>query len=190
MPLTAPRPRELLTRRTITCEGYLRDDGLVDIEGHLTDVRGYDTSNDWRGTVRRGDPAHEMWLRLTVDDQLTIREVACSTDAAPYPRCREVPPNLQRLVGLGVAGGFKKEVRARVGGTAGCTHILALIDTMANVAVQAVAGSKRNQGREALLDTYGTRGEGSRGLVGSCHSYAADSPIVQILWPDAYKPPG
>lgn len=190
MPLPAPSPRELLTRRTITTEGHLRDDGLVDIEGHLTDVRGYDTGNEWRGQVQRGEPAHEMWVRFTVDDQLSIVAVECSTDAAPYPICREVPPNLQRLVGVSIAGGFKKEVRARVGGTEGCTHILALIDVMASVAVQAVAGKKRHQGREALLDTYGTRsGEGGRGLVGTCRSYAPESPIVKSLWPEAYRPP-
>ncbi len=40
MPLPAARPRELLTRRTITCNGYLRDDGLLDVEGHLVDARG------------------------------------------------------------------------------------------------------------------------------------------------------
>jgi len=42
MPLPSPRPRELLTGRTITCHGFLRDDGLIDIEGRLVDVRGYE----------------------------------------------------------------------------------------------------------------------------------------------------
>ena len=42
MPLPPSVPRELLTRRTVTCEGYSRADGLMDIEGHLVDVRGYD----------------------------------------------------------------------------------------------------------------------------------------------------
>jgi len=35
MPLSTPATRRFLTRRTITCEGYLREDGLIDVEGHL-----------------------------------------------------------------------------------------------------------------------------------------------------------
>jgi hypothetical protein len=188
MPLPVPRSRELLTGRTITCNGYLRDDGRMDIEGHLVDVRGYDTANDWRGPVRRGEPAHEMWVRLTIDDQLSICEAACSSDAVPYPTCREVPPNLQRLVGLSVSGGFKKQVRALIGGTEGCTHILALIDAMSSVAVHALAAKRRDQGRDVMLGSYGTRADASHPLVDSCHSYAADSPIVKVLWPASYRP--
>ncbi len=188
MPLPAPNPRELLTRRTITSEGYLRDDGLVDIEGHLVDVRGYDTGNEWRGPIAQGEPVHEMWLRLTVDDDLTIRGVACATDAAPHPPCREVPSNMERLVGLVISGGFKKQVRQKVGGTEGCTHILAMIDAMSAVAVHALAGKRRGQGRDAVLGAYGGRGGQRNTLIDSCHAYAADSPVVKVLWPEAYRP--
>jgi hypothetical protein len=187
MPLPAPNPRELLTGRTIACNGFLRDDGLIDIEGRLVDVRGYDVANEWRGNVPQGSPAHEMWVRLTIDDELVVREVACSTDAAPYPTCREVPPNVARLIGLSIIGGFKKQVRARIGGTAGCTHILALIEAMSSVAVQALAGKRRGDGRDAMLGTYGTRAAGRHPLVDTCHSYAADSEVVKRLWPQSYR---
>jgi len=188
MPLPASGPRGPLTERTITCNGYLREDGLIDVEGHLVDARAYDTRNDWRGAVPKGRPVHEMWVRLTVDDQLTVRSAIAATDQAPYPMCREILPNLERLVGLSVTGGFKKQVRGRIGGTAGCTHILALIDAMSNVAIHAVAGKRRDQGRDTMLGTYGTRSGAVHPLVGSCHSYAADSPIVAKLWPDSYRP--
>lgn len=188
MPLPAARPRELITGRTITCNGYLRDDGLLDVEGRLVDTRGYDTRNDWRGTVPTGQPVHEMWVRLTIDDQLVVRDAVAATDQSPYPMCREILPNLERLVGLRVTGGFKKQVRARIGGTSGCTHVLALIDAMSNVAVHALAGKRRDQGRDTMLGTYGTRSGAVHPLVGSCHSYAADSPIVAKLWPESYRP--
>jgi hypothetical protein len=188
MPLPSARPRELLTRRTMTCEGYLRDDGLVDVEGHLVDARGYDTRNDWRGEVPRGQPAHEMWVRLTVDDRLMVTEAVAATDHSPYPMCRDTLPNLARLVGLSVAGGFKKQVRARIGATEGCTHVLALIDAMSNVAIHAIAGKRRGQGRDTMLGTYGTREGATHPLIGSCHSYAPDSPVVAKLWPQHYRP--
>ena len=188
MPLPDARPRELLTRRSITCNGYLRDDGLMDVEGHLVDARGYDTRNDWRGAVAKGDPVHEMWVRLTIDDQLVIRAATAATDASPYPRCREPLSKLERLVGLSVAGGFKKHVRSRIGGTKGCTHVLALIEAMSNVAVHALAGKRRGQDRDSMLSTYGTRDGSTHPLVNTCHSYAADSPIVAKMWPAHYRP--
>lgn len=187
MPLPESTRRELVTGRTIECRGFLRDDGLMDIEGRLIDVRGYDSVGAWRGEVPRGAPVHEMHVRLTIDDGLIIREVAAATDASPYPRCREPLVNLQRLVGLSVVGGFKKQVRVRIGGTEGCTHVLALIDAMSNVAVHALAGKRRNDGLQTMLGTYGTRTDGTHPLIGSCHSYSPDSPVVAQLWPNHYR---
>ena len=188
MPLPTPHAREFLTGRTIACNGYLRDDGLIDIEGHLVDARGYDIRNDWRGEVKRGEPAHEMWVRLTIDDDLVVREASCATDAAPYPTCREITPNVARLVGLAIVGGFKKQVRSRIGGTEGCTHVLALIEAMSSVAVHALAGKRRGHGRDVMLGSYGTRDSRRHPLIGTCHSYAADSEIVRRLWPESYRP--
>jgi hypothetical protein len=187
MPLSTPPSREFLTRRTISCEGFERPDGLMDIDGHLKDVRGFDMDNDWR-KLPAGQPVHEMWVRLTLDDQLVIRAVECAMDAAPYGICREVVPNLQRLTGVRISGGFKKEMRARVGNTEGCTHIVALLDCMSTVAVQALAATRRNEDRETILGTFTTRPGERPGLIGSCRSYAADSPVVEKYWPMYYQP--
>jgi len=187
MPLSTPISREFLTRRTMSCEAFGRTDGLIDIEGHLKDVRGFDMDNDWR-KLPAGQAVHEMWVRLTLDDQLVIRAVECAMDATPYGICREVVPNLQRLTGVRISGGFKKEMRARVGNTEGCTHIVALLDSMSTVAVQALAATRRNQDRETVLGTFSTRAGERPGLIDSCHSYAADSPIVERYWPMYYRP--
>src|SRR3970282_2145791 len=39
MPLPNPAPRRLMHTRAIECTGYERDDGLWDIEAHLTDTK-------------------------------------------------------------------------------------------------------------------------------------------------------
>src|SRR5260370_10187867 len=160
MPLPPSVPREFLTRRTVTCEGYLRADGLMDIEGHLVDVRGYDTNNEWRGRLKAGEPAHDMWVRLTIDEELTIVEAVSCTDGAPYPSCRDVTPHTQRLVGLKIAGGFKREMRARIGHTECCTHIVALMEEMAGVAIQTLAGRRRGPGPREQLSTCTARDPG------------------------------
>lgn len=72
-----------------------------------------------------------------------------TTDQSPYHICREVTPHTPRLVGLKVIGGFKKAMHERIGYTEGCTHIVALIETMASVAIQALMGKR--QGGSARL---------------------------------------
>src|SRR5689334_18613275 len=100
MPLSPSVPREHIHSRQIELRGYRREDGLWDIEGHLTDTKTYGFTNEFRGEVEPGTPIHDMWLRLTVDDTLTIRGVEAVTDASPYRICPEITSNFQRLVGL------------------------------------------------------------------------------------------
>ena len=72
MTLSAPEEREPIHHRRIDCRGYRRADGLWDIEGHLTDVKSYPFPNKFRGEIQPGEPLHDMWLRLTLDDDLTV----------------------------------------------------------------------------------------------------------------------
>jgi len=97
MPLPPPdAAREPLHTRQVTCTGYRRADGLWDIEGHITDRKSYDFQRDGR-TVPSGEPIHEMWIRLTLDNRLTVKAVAAVTDAAPYRMCPSITENFQRL---------------------------------------------------------------------------------------------
>ncbi len=75
MPLSEPNAREHIHTRDISCRGYRREDGLWDIEGHLVDTKTYAFDNRFRGEVAPGMPVHEMWLRVTVDDDLRIKDV-------------------------------------------------------------------------------------------------------------------
>ncbi len=79
--------RKQIHQRNIECCGYLREDGLWDIEAHLTDVKQHAISSAQRGEIPAGDKIHEMWLRLTVDEKLLIHEVEASTEMAPFSIC-------------------------------------------------------------------------------------------------------
>jgi len=187
MPLPVSDARSLLTRRSIICEGYEREDGLLDVEGRLQDVNAYPIENEWRGEVAAGKSVHEMHLRLRIDTDLVIRHVDACIEAAPYPICREVLQPLQRLVGLKIAGGFKQQVRSLVGHTEGCTHVLTLIEALGTVAIRTLAGKSRRRG-EAVFNIFGSRDPKRPPLIDTCHSYAASSPIVKKLWPQYYRP--
>jgi Protein of unknown function (DUF2889) len=188
MPLTQPiGARRKLVERAIACEGYMREDGLFDIEGSLRDTRGYSQPNAERGVIQAGEPIHEMRVRLTIDQGGVIQAVESATDYAPYQYCQGVTPNMQALLGLRIAGGFKKAMHQRVGGSIGCTHIVTLLEVLATVAIQTLAGHQKVSGGGRFFDTFATRGADRHPLVGTCRTYAPDSPITRQLWPDLYK---
>jgi hypothetical protein len=149
MPLSPPEPREHIHTRDITCSGYRREDGLWDIEGHLTDTKTYPFSNDERGEVAPGVPVHEMWIRLTVTDTLEIKDVEAVTDFSPFTICREVAPNFKRLIGLRMGPGWRKKALAQVGGVEGCTHIVELLGPVATTAFQTIFPIKNREQPDA-----------------------------------------
>jgi len=178
LPLTAPAARQPIHTRKVECRGYARDDGLWDIEGHLVDTKSYDLPNEYRrdGIIRSGEPLHEMWLRLTVDIDLTVHAVEAVTEWGPYAGCADITPNFQRLKGLTIKAGWTLKTRELVGGVEGCTHLVELLGPVATTAFQTIY-SAREKLRPAGAD-------GRRpGLIGTCHMYAPDGAIVRERWP-------
>src|SRR5215217_7837974 len=120
MPLPAPAERELLHLRDIALRGYRRADGLFDIEAHLEDRKTdnpLNASGREDGTAARDRPIHGMWLRLTVDEALTVVACEASADFTPYAICPQAAPNFARLAGLRIGPGFNRAAAERVGGT-------------------------------------------------------------------------
>jgi len=165
MPLSAPVPRTPLHNRTIDCEGYRREDGLWEIDGHLIDTKRYVFSNAWRGDIPPGEPLHEMWIRLTVDDDMIVRAIECATDNGPHPACGAILPNFQRLVGEKIGPSWNKRIRTLLGGIEGCTHHIELLGRMASVALQtSMPILARERGTLARPD-----GSAVHPLINSCH---------------------
>lgn len=194
MPLSPPTaPREPIHTRRVTCQGYRRADGLWDIEGHLTDVKSYGFDTEQRGRLEPGDPIHEMWLRLTVDDTLTVRAVEAVTDKSPYHACGGITPRFQELVGLRIAAGWTQAVKQRLGGPRGCTHLVELLGPLATAAFQT-AFPLINREREERAKAAAAAGtplpptKERPALLNMCHIYASDGDFAQKNWPDHYKP--
>lgn len=181
MALSEPVTRQLLHQRRVTCRGYRRADGLFDIEGHLEDTKTYAFSNHDRGEVKPGEPIHGMWLRLTVDGELTVHDAEASTEYAPYAVCPRITPNFQRLRGLRIGAGWMRAVRQRVGGAEGCTHLTELLGPVATTAFQTLAGRRR------------PRDAGDRAsrpfFIDSCHALKSDAEVVRLHWPEHYTGP-
>lgn len=178
MPLSEPASRKRLHHRAIALEGFQRDDGLFDIEGRLVDTKDHGFDNDWRGRLEPGTPIHDMWLRLTLDADYVVRAIEAVIDASPFEICPVVTANFQRLVGVRVGEGWRRAVRERVGGVAGCTHLVELLGPIGTVAFQTMATLRRG------VPTGGLASDGRPRLIDSCHALRADGPVVAKRWPE------
>ena len=179
MPLDPPAERERLHTRRYEFGGYRRADGLWDIEGHMTDTKTYTFKNAYRGEVRAGEPLHDMWIRLTLDEDLIVRDIQAVTDAGPYGICPAVTPNFKRMVGVRLGRGWRQKVRDALGGVEGCTHLTEMLLAMATVAFQTLypilakkAEANPRPGRPPLID--------------SCHAFRSDGEVVKKQWPEHY----
>jgi len=177
MPLTKAAPRNLLHTRVIQLRGYQREDGLIDIEAHMTDTKPYTFSNSERGTIPAGDPLHDMSLRLTLDDTLTIRAVDAAMDSTPHTICPAITPNFQRLVGLSVAKGFLKAAAQQLGGIDGCTHLRELLQQMGTVAFQTMFSVRSLKKPEEPRDPTKPR-KIPAAFLNTCHAYNESGPLA------------
>ena len=181
MPLPAPAPRQLKHTRAIECKGYVREDGLWDIEGHLVDTKTYvHTRRDGGRERAPGEPVHNMWLRLTIDLDLKIHDVEAVTDSGPYELCGNIAVNYKRLIGLTIGPGWRKAINERVGGIEGCTHLLELLGPLGTTAFQATG-----RAREAHNASKPATGKKPY-QINSCHIYKDDAPAVLERWPEFY----
>ena len=188
MPLSKPDARTLTHTRVVTCQGYRRDDGLLDIEGHLHDSKPFDFPNkDRGGLIRAGEALHDMRIRITVDHDLNILNAEGCIDASPYTYCQQVAPVINGLIGLQIGSGWRSKIRAVMGGTKGCTHLTELLGPMATTAYQTLVSEKERQRREQN-EALPNQHKSAPGFLNTCHSHALHSPVVKEHWPEHYLP--
>jgi hypothetical protein len=167
MPLSSPVARAPLHTRTVTCNAFHRDDDLIDIEGHMTDVKAYEIPNRWRGPIGPGAPIHDMWLRLTLDRDFTIIAVEAVTDSSPFATCPAVTINFQRLKGV---------------------HLVELLGPMATTAYQSMWGLKARDGRrDDGQDQSQKVSEKPPRLLNSCWAYSDRGELVREHYPAFYQ---
>ena len=103
----------------------------------------------------------------------------------PQTYCPAALPDYQKLVGLSIARGFTNKVKELFGGPRACTHIGALINAMAPVAIQSMWGfsamQRENSGRGSEPLTEEERRAGMLRNLNTCHVWAADGPAMTLL---------
>lgn len=179
MALSKPNKRKPIHYRHIQCNGYLREDGLWDIEAHLTDDKGYPFPTLQRGVLQPGELVHELWLRLTLDNQLVIQDVEAAMPITPFSICSQIEDNYKRLKGLQIGRGWMQKAKELVGGVEGCSHLIELLRPMATTAIQAIYPylNFSEDGRFPI----------SNNVLNSCHSFSDTNEIIQQFWPEKYR---
>jgi hypothetical protein len=180
LPLSQAQPRTRLHTRTITLEGFQREDGLYDIEAEITD-RKANTFTTIDRTVEAGTPLHNMQVRLTINEDLEIVGAEANTSFGPFTTCAGGAETFHRLVGLTIRPGFLKAANDRLGGTIGCTHIRELLQQLGTVAMQTMFPVRA---KRAARDP-----DAPPRLLNTCHAYASDGPVIQRSHPNFYTGP-
>jgi hypothetical protein len=173
--LSSPKPRSPLHTREISFEGFAREDGLWDIEAHLKDTKSHPFTTGSKTWVP-GEPIHDMWIRVTVDRELVIRDIEVAMDSHPHAECPEVIPPMDALIGARMGKGWRKTIESHLGGIKGCTHLRELLNNVATAAYQSIPG--------ALFDPD----ENKPPLyLGKCKSWDFDGPVVMRVYPKFYQ---
>lgn len=187
MALSEASARTPLHTRKITFEGFVRDDGLFDIEGELIDSKSAPIRMHERGLLPAGGAIHHMRVRVTVDDTLTIRAIATAMDSAPFDNCQQAVDPVQKLVGATLGAGWRKAIEGAMGGVAGCTHLRELLFNLATAAFQTIPVHLSQQ-REARGEVRDPEAPAPY-FIGKCLSWDREGPVVQRVLPLYYRPP-
>jgi hypothetical protein len=180
-PLTLPTvPRERLHCRTVTFDGFRRDDGLYDIEAHLVDTKDHDFPL-LTGIRPAGIPVHDMWVRVTIDRAFNIVDIEAVTESMPYPGfCDSIGPDYRKLVGANLVQGFRKRLHDAMGHTKGCTHITEMLANVPTAAIQLFAGLRKRE----------DEGAGKPFQLDKCHALDTTREAVRRYYPRWYRNPG
>lgn len=188
-PEDSNKSRRHMHTRSITCEGFLRGDGLWEVEAWLRDTKPFlQPAGRFRGELKPGDPVHDIGLRLAIDERMTIHEAEAMLRGTPYPTCVDVEPILARLVGERIGPGWREAVRQKISRLETCTHLMELLGPAVTTLYQTMSHGKKPEGRDSLEDQQNS---GRRPFfIGGCHSWRTDGPVVAAMFPQfATKPP-
>ena len=176
MPLPTPSPRTRLHARRVSYEGFRRDDGLFDLEGHLTDVKDHDYAL-LTGLRPAGVAVHDMWVRVTVGSDYIIQSIEVRTDGMPYEMCDRIEPAYAKLAGASLLHGFRKTLYDAMGGVRGCSHLTELLAHAPTAAIQMFAGLRRE------IEPGGDKPF----QLDRCHALETTTDTVRRYYPQWYR---
>lgn len=169
-----PEGRKIHTRN-IELNTYEYDSERLIIKGSLIEKRLYDFEYA-TGEKRPAGVIHHMIIRWLLNiSTFVIEDIDAEMLSFPHKECLETASGLIHLKGLQIASGFTLKVKGLVGGVRGCSHLIALLTSMAPAAIQGYASyhSQKPSGFGSL------RSDALQFLVNSCRPWRAEGPLVK-----------
>jgi hypothetical protein len=166
-------------QRKIEVRTYPLENNQLVVEGRLTDdrlVNGF----HWDGRPRPAGVVHQMVIRLLVGDwPPTILEAESEMLEIPHDLCRTVAETIQKIVGVPVSAGFSDQIKQRLGGLEGCSHLTHLILAMGPAILHGywTQHSRKPRPVPKSLDEV----QGLSILVNSCQLWKEDGPLIQLV---------
>ena len=183
---------EPIHRRNYAVRAFRLSPDRILIRGVVDDRKNGDIWVPWDPTPL---VIHHMILDLVVDyPSLVIASATAAMEVHPHEICHHIAPKYELLEGVSIARGFTHKVREVFGGPKGCTHVTALLQAMAPVAMQAtwaMAGADRRAAaattgfdveREMLPpSSRADEVAGAMRSLNTCHVFAEDGGYVRNL---------
>lgn len=181
MPLPVPdSPRRRAHTRRIEIEGYLREDGLFELDALLSDVKDLDYPLA-SGLRPAGVPVHFMRVRVTLDEAFNIVDAVACSDSVPYPgQCDTIGAAYQKLIGLNLVRGFRRTVGEMFADVRGCTHITELLLSLPTAAIQTFATFRRDN-EDSPEKPF---------QLDRCHALESSAEAVRLYYPSWHRPGG
>ena len=180
MPISQPVERELVQTRKLEFEGFLRKDGLWDIEARMRDIKCHDFPTPDRndGVIKAGETFHDLRVRVTIDNDAVIKKVEVALDLTPFAVCPMAENAFDGLIGLSLGIGFRKKMSEALESVKTCTHIREIISYLPNVVFQTLwivrkDNINRNE-RPPMIDT--------------CVAWSCEGDYIKREYPKFYKP--
>lgn len=166
-------------QRKIEIRTYPLENRQLIVEGRLTDDR-LVTGFHWDGRPRTPGIVHQMIIRLLIGQwPPTILEAEAEMEDVPHELCRTMEESVQKIVGLPIAAGFSDQVRERLGGVAGCSHLTHLILAMGPAVLHGYWTQHSRQPRPVPKSLEEVQGLPI--LINSCHLWQEGGPLVELV---------
>jgi len=176
--------REHVHTRQIVCKGYRRRDGWWEIEGSVNDQKGEAVAFRSKPALPAGGTMHELSLKLVIDNDYTIHAAQARTTTAPWADCGETDPAYRKLIGLRIGPGFSQQVRERLGGTLGCTHLNDLLGQLANTYMQSSWPDRMKRLWKIDADPRRWPDLTALQFVGQCHAWREGGETLLQEYPE------
>lgn len=163
--------------RRVEYRGYLREDGLWDIEGELHDSKPHAFEVKGEGSWEADEPVHHMHIRVTLDTAMVVRAIEAVMDSHPHGICPQAEAPMQRMVGVRMGGGWRQAIERHLGNIQGCTHLRELLYNMATAAFQTM-----------VEVSFAAPGDGRPPPhLGKCLAWDFDGTVTEKVYPMFFR---